>query len=120
MSEQPKEYIITEAGMNTAIALLKAAGRYDDAIYVLGEIRPAPESAEKTMILYQLSMTAEMTGCDGKHQHVSKIVFSSREQAERELPLWVDRVKKTTAAEIFGIDESTIKTRIIELEVAPE
>lgn len=71
------------------------------------------------MILYQLSMTADMATCNGRHQHVSKFVFSSREQAEKELPLWVDRVKKTDACTVFGIDETTIKTRIIELEIAP-
>ena len=51
MTQATKEYIITEIGMNLAIAVLKANHLYDTAESVLKEIRPHPAPATDAQIL---------------------------------------------------------------------
>lgn len=117
MTEQPKEYIITETGMNLAIAALKANRLYDTAESVLKEIRPVstpPEGAapnprfsyvaleSEINDLYRLmesASTGYIRGDYGK-ERLDKIVMR---------PLWQHDAAIAQAAEEKVLDAIIVK-----------
>jgi len=77
---QPQEYIITEAGMNQAVAVLKANHLYDAAEEMLKEIRPPScHSQQEQSKLFELVawIEAESASLDEQCNNEQNIVIAA-------------------------------------------